>query len=109
MEFESKLSFGNIPADDDWVLNANYIDKTFMRHKISYDLFRQMGELNSAPRCSYLNLAANYKPKGLYVAMQEVNAAMLGLVKSDSMAMIFKDPPVYFRDSLDYIQDRSNY
>ena len=109
VEFESKISFGNIPADDDWVINANYIDKTFMRHKISYDLFNQMGKLNLAPRCFYLNLVANKKPKGLYVAMQEVNAAMVGLVKSDTMAMLFKDPPVYFRDSLDFIQDRNNY
>ena len=80
-----------------------------MRHKISYDLFNQMGKLNITPMCFYLNLVANNRPKGLYVAMQEVNAGMLGLVKSDSMAMIFKDPPVYFRDSLDYIQDRNNY
>jgi hypothetical protein len=109
VEFESKISFGDIPADDDWVINANYIDKTFMRHKISYDLFRQMGKLNLAPRCFYLNLTANTKPKGLYVAMQEVNAAMLGLVKSDTMAVLFKDPPVYFRDSLDFILDRNNY
>ncbi len=109
VEFESKTSFGDIPADDDWVINANYIDKTFMRHKISYDLFRQMGKLNLAPRCFYLNLTANTRPKGLYVAMQEVNAAMLGLDKSDTMAVLFKDPPVYFRDSLDFILDRNNY
>ena len=41
--------------------------------------------------------------------MQEVNAAMLGLDKSDTMAVLFKDPPVYFRDSLDFILDRNNY
>ncbi len=109
VEFESRISFGDIPADDDWVLNASYIDKTFMRHKLSYDLFRQMGKLNLAPSCYYLNLSANNKPKGLYVAMQEVNAGMLGLVKSDTMSMLFKDPPVYFRDSLDYVQYPNNY
>jgi hypothetical protein len=109
IEFDSKISFGNIPADDDWVLNANYIDKTFMRHKLSYDLFRQMGDLNLAPECFYLNLSLNDQPKGLYVSMQEVNAGMAGLVKSDTMAMLFKDPPIYFGYTLDYVQDANNY
>ena len=109
VEFDSKISFGDIPADDDWVLNANYIDKTFMRHKISYDLFRQMGELNLASKCFYLDLSLNKQPRGLYVAMQEVNAGMLGLEKSDTMAMLFKDPPIYYGHTLDFVQDSNNY
>ncbi|MDX2430812.1 MAG: CotH kinase family protein [Bacteroides sp.] len=109
IEFDDNITFGDIPADDDWVLNANYIDKTFMRHKMSYDLFTQMGELNLAPKCFYMNLELNKKPRGLYVAMQEVNAGMIGLVKSDTMAMLFKDPPIFHGYTLDFVQDPNNY
>jgi CotH kinase protein len=109
VEFDHKISFGDIPADDDWVFNANYIDKTFMRHKMSYDLFMQMGELNLASRSYYMNLVLNTKPKGLYLAMEEVNAAMVGLDKSDTMAMLFKDPPVYYKEKRDKVQGPNNY
>ncbi len=109
VEFDDKISFGDLPADDDWVLNANYIDKTFMRHKMSYDLFMQMGKLNLAPESFYMNLILNKQPRGLYVAMQEVNAGMLGLVKSDTMAMLFKDPPIYYEHGLNFVKDPDNY
>ncbi len=109
IEFDRKVSFGDIPADNDWVLNATYIDKTFMRHKLSYDLFTQMGDLNLAPKCSYMNLMLNNRQRGLYVAMQEVNAGMAGLVKSDTMAMLFKDPPVFNEQRLNFVRDPNNY
>lgn len=109
IEFDDNISFGDLPVDDDWVLNANYIDKTFMRHKMSYDLFMQMSELNLAPKSFYMNLELNEQPRGLYVAMQEVNAGMLGLLKSDTMAMLFKDPPVFREHRLNYVKDPDNY
>jgi len=41
--------------------------------------------------------------------MQEVNAGMAGLVKSDTMAMLFKDPPVFYEQRLHFVQDSNNY
>ncbi|HOZ31211.1 MAG TPA: CotH kinase family protein, partial [Bacteroidales bacterium] len=51
IELNDKFSPYGLPKEDDWILNANYIDKTFMRHKLSYDIFRMMGENNLAPEC----------------------------------------------------------
>ena len=42
LELEKKYSLAKLPIDDDWIINANYIDKTFMRHKICYDIFKEM-------------------------------------------------------------------
>ncbi|MFT6783874.1 MAG: hypothetical protein ACJA1A_003816, partial [Saprospiraceae bacterium] len=53
LELVKKYQLTGLPKDDDWILNANYIDKTFMRHKISYDLFRDMNINN-------LSVASNY-------------------------------------------------
>ena len=50
LELKDKYSFSELPYDDDWIINANYIDKTFMRHKISYDLFREMNSENIASK-----------------------------------------------------------
>lgn len=111
LELEKKYKFFNLPKDDDWILNANYIDKTFMRHKISYDLFQEMNPKNKASYCSYVNLSINGLYNGLYVIMEEINAAKLGLNKNDSMSMLFKDPPVFRKKklNLDEVQDKLNY
>ncbi len=109
LELDSDYSLGELPADDDWVLNASYIDKTFMRHKISYDIYRQMDKSNIAPRCSYASLKINGDYQGLYIIMEEINGGMVGLDKKDSQAMLFKDPPIFYHNTLSSVQDSLNY
>ena len=109
LELEKKYSFINLPYDDDWIINASYIDKTFMRHKISYDLFREMNPNNVASKSSFVNVNINDIYEGLYVLMEETNGSMIGLNKSDNMAMLFKDPPIFSKEKLAYVQDSLNY
>jgi hypothetical protein len=109
IELKEKYGLGGLPPDDDWILNANYIDKTFMRHKISYDLFRQMNRRNVASKCAYVNVIENGRDQGLYVLMEKVNASMVGLDKKDSLALLFKDPPVFYQEKLQEVQEPQNY
>lgn len=109
LELKEKNNLLGINHDDDWILNANYIDKTFMRHKISYDLYRQMNTKNIAAKSSYINVYINNNYNGLYVLMEEVNGKMVGLDKKDSLSMLFKDPPIFFREKLSSVQDSLNY
>jgi hypothetical protein len=95
VELDSLFCSDHFPCDDDFVLNANYIDKSFMRHKVSYDLFREMGIDNKAAQSSYIEVFVNNRYEGLYVLMEKVNASFLGVNKKDSMAMVFKDPSVF--------------
>lgn len=109
LELEEKYTFANLPHDDDWIINANYIDKTFMRHKISYDLFKEMNSGNVASKSTFTNVSINDNYEGLYVLMEEINGSMVGLNKSDTMAMLFKDPPIFRKERLTYVQDSLNY
>ena len=109
LELDKKQALANLPINDDWIINANYIDKTFMRHKISYDLFREMSSKNIAARSSYVTISVNDIYEGLYVLMEEVNGSMVGLNKGDSMSMLFKDPPIFIKERLKVTQDSSNY
>lgn len=109
VEFEEKVSFGDIEKDDDWIFNASYIDKTFMRHKICSDMFLAMHSDNRATHATYVELVLNDSYQGLFVAMEEINASNLGLDKSDSMAILFKDPPIFFEDRIPFPQDSLNY
>ena len=109
-EFYLNLSWkGERTAKNFEFINANYIDKTFMRHKMSYDLYRQMSRKNIASKCLYVNVSLNNSKQGLYVLMEEVNGGMVGLDKTDSNAMIFKDPPLFYEKKIEHPQDPSNY
>ncbi|MDF1698477.1 MAG: CotH kinase family protein [Saprospiraceae bacterium] len=92
LELEKKYKFFDFPKDDDYILNANYIDKTFMRHKLNYDLFQAMGPKNIAAKSNYLNVLVNGEYNGLYLFTEEINGKKVGLNKKDTMAMLFKDP-----------------
>ncbi|MBC8048021.1 MAG: CotH kinase family protein [Fimbriimonadaceae bacterium] len=103
------FSLCDLPREDDWILNANYIDKTFMRHKLSYDLFREMDVRNIAPQCVYVIFNLNDVYNGLYVLMEKMNAKRLALNKKDSMSVIYKDPAIFREERITDVQDSSNY
>lgn len=109
LDLKEKVSFNNMPISDDWIINAGYIDKTFMRHKICFDLFRQMGPNNKASKVSYMSLKQNQNYQGLYLLMSKINASFLNINKTDSNAMIFKGPPFLYKDKLLEVQDSLNY
>lgn len=94
--------FEGIKADDDFIINANYIDKTFMRHKLSYDLFRKMDSTNISPRCEYRHIFVNQNYEGLYVLMEEVDKSLVGVSDEDGTAMILKDGGLFVENHEDF-------
>lgn len=112
IELSKKVSLGNLPKEDDWVLNASYIDKTFMRHKLGFDLFMSMSPNNKAPLTDYVEVYENDQYKGLYILMQKMTAKTLGINKKDSNAFVFKEPPIFyvkqiqFQDSINHFQQK---
>ena len=112
-KMDHSLSLAGLPKQKSYILNANYIDKSMMHHKICFDLFREMNPLrNIAAECAYVTVSLNGSYNGLYVLMQKLNAGSLGLDKKDSLAMIFKVPPIFFGENrLDprWVQEPGNY
>lgn len=108
LDLERDISLGGLPADDDWILNANYIDKTFLRHVLSYDLFRDMSTNNEAPQCRYVELRLNGRYQGLYVLMEKLDRSSLGINSRDPEACVFKEPPVFIPDLSSFRPQYSN-
>lgn len=98
LKLANAQSFCHLPENKSWILNASYIDKTFMRHKLCYDLFNMMGETDLAPQCAYALVRDNGQPQGLYVVMQRLNRKALKVDKNDSGAVIFKEPKLFYSD-----------
>lgn len=94
LELSEKRKLEDMEADDDWKLNASYIDKTFLRNKISYDLYRLFSEGNIAPTVSWAEVFLNNDYQGLYILTDRMDAKRLGLDVNDTTAVLFKAAPL---------------
>ncbi|HAH50240.1 MAG TPA: hypothetical protein DCL80_02845, partial [Balneola sp.] len=59
-----------LPAEEDWVLNGPYSDKTLIRNIFVYDLFREMGHYASRSLLVEFNLNDDYQ--GVYVLSEKL-------------------------------------
>lgn len=58
------------PAESDWVLNASYTDKSFMRESLAFHLSNLAG--NYASRVKYVEVVLNGSYNGLYVFQEKI-------------------------------------
>ncbi|MGE0635756.1 MAG: CotH kinase family protein [Bacteroidia bacterium] len=105
IELSEKVKIEGMDADDDWKLNASYIDKTFLRNKISYNLYRLFSENNIAPNVSWVEVFLNNTYHGLYIVTDRMDAKRLGLDDKDTAAVLFKAAPIsQLPSALDSVQ-----
>ncbi len=76
-----------LPKETDWVLNAPFIDRSFLRNVLAYDLFRCMGRY--ASRTRYCELFLNGEYKGVYILMEKIkrDKNRVNISKADSAAV----------------------
>lgn len=65
MKFDSKVSLLGEPADKEWVLLANYTDKTQIRNEIAF-FMGEMSSLEYTPRTHYVEVVINGVYNGTY-------------------------------------------
>jgi spore coat protein H len=105
IELNEKVEIEEMDADDDWKLNASYIDKTFLRNKISYDLYRLFSKNNIAPSVSWVEVFLNNAYHGLYSVTDRMDAKRLELDDKDTAAVLFKAAPLsQLPSALDSVQ-----
>ncbi len=64
------VSLLGMPAENDWILNAPYSDKTLIKNVLTFKLSRQMGE--SAPRTRFVEVVLNGDYQGIYVLIEKI-------------------------------------
>jgi spore coat protein H len=65
-----------------WVLNAAFVDRSLMRHKLSYDLFRSLSSPDGpryAASSRFVEVEVNGGYHGAYLLMERVDGALLEL------------------------------
>lgn len=69
-EDDKDVSLLGMPKESDWILNANYTDKTMLRNPLSYELARQLGHY--ASRTRYCEVMINDEYRGVYVFQEKI-------------------------------------
>lgn len=69
LNLELDTSILGMPAEHDWILLAHYNDKVFMRNKLAYDLFEEMGHYSA--RSQYCEVVLNGSYQGIYLFMEK--------------------------------------
>ncbi|TVQ81587.1 MAG: hypothetical protein EA358_00475 [Flavobacteriales bacterium] len=95
LKLNDAFAFANLPRAKSFVLNASYVDKTLMRHRLSFQLFCDMQAGNMAPISRYAELSENGDYRGIYVIMQRINAGMLD-IKGVPGAALWKEPLIFY-------------
>ncbi len=66
----NNVSLLGMPAENDWVLLANYNDKVFLRNIVANDIFTKMGHY--APRTQLCEVIINNNYNGIYVFSEKI-------------------------------------
>jgi hypothetical protein len=64
------VSLLGMPPENDWVLLANYNDKTFLRNVLAFEIFRKMG--NYATRTRFCEVVLNNEYQGIYLLGEKI-------------------------------------
>jgi len=64
------ISLFGMPAENDWVLRASYMDHTFIRNPLAMFMSRQTGRW--ASRCQLVEVVLNDVYQGIYIFMEKI-------------------------------------
>lgn len=67
---EVDTSLLGMPAENDWILNASYTDKTLLRNTMGYQIWMNMGYY--ATRYRYVEVFINNSYKGVYIFSEKI-------------------------------------
>ena len=65
-----KVSLLGMPEESDWILNANYNDKTLCRNVLAYQVSRNMGHYSA--RYKFVEVMINGNYKGIYIFSEKI-------------------------------------
>lgn len=74
IKFFKKQSLFGLPKAKDWVLLANYFDKTNIRNYLAYRLANKMSNLGFQPSSIFVDLYLNGEYQGLYMLTEQMEA-----------------------------------
>ena len=72
IKFNKKKSLLSLPDDKQWVLLANYFDRTLLRNDLAFFMGNEMSTLDWTPHYQHVDLMLNGQYKGIYQLGEKV-------------------------------------
>lgn len=86
------VSLFGMPAENDWVLRASYMDHTFIRNPLAMHMSRQTGRW--ASRCQLVELLINGEYQGIYIFMEKIKRDDGRLDIQELEAFVIEEPDI---------------
>lgn len=67
---DTTVTLLGMPGESDWILTANYTDKSQLRNKLVYEMGNNLN--GYAPRTRFIELQMNGQPEGLYLLSEQI-------------------------------------
>ena len=96
LKFDKKINFlGNEAKEKNWVLLANYADKTLMRNALAFETARNIFEFGFTPSVTFVDVVLNGKNIGSYMLTDqvEVKPKRVPVTEQDETITIY-DPEI---------------
>ena len=96
LKFDKKIKFlGNEAKEKNWVLLANYADKTLMRNALAFETARNMFEFGFTPSVTFVDVVLNGENLGNYMLTDqvEVKSKRVPVTEQDETTTI-NDPEI---------------
>jgi len=74
IRFNTSTSVLGMPANKDWLLIANYSDKSLMRNYLAYTVAASLDGMAFTPRMKFVNLFLNGRYNGLYLIGDQIES-----------------------------------
>lgn len=74
IKFDTAQSFFGLEAAKDWVLLANYFDKTNIRNYLAYKLANKLDNLDFQPSYIFVDVYLNDAYQGMYMLTEQIEA-----------------------------------
>ncbi|MCQ2120456.1 MAG: CotH kinase family protein [Fibrobacter sp.] len=100
IEFNEKISLFDFPKNRDFVLIANFRDKSHLKNFITYKLANNLGD-DFSPKSKFVELYLNRKYEGLYLLTESIKVGnqRVKIAKNDSSFLFEKTTPPSNRPS----------
>jgi subtilisin-like proprotein convertase family protein len=67
---DTNMSLLGMPSEHDWILQSTYNDRGFVRNKMMYHIWKEMGHYST--RSKYCEVVVNNEYKGVYLLMEKI-------------------------------------
>lgn len=74
IKFDQAQSFFGLEAAKDWILLANYFDKTNIRNYLAYKLANKLDNLDFQPSYIFVDVYLNNSYQGMYMLTEQIEA-----------------------------------